>query len=359
MKNMQKLKIFSGNANRELSQQIADHIGIELGKCEVNRFADGEVQVDIKESVRGRHVFIVQSTCPPVNENYMELFILIDAFRRASAKYITAVIPYYGYSRQDRKSSPRAPISAKCMADLLSVLGIDRLLSIDLHASQIQGFFHVPVDHLYAFPTFAKHWSRIHSSKGFKGRGEESVSISPDAGGVERCRAFAKLIHSSIAFIDKRRVKANEISSLQLVGEVEGKQAIIVDDMIDTAGTITKAAHHIKKDKKAKKIFVIGTHALFSPPAIQRIENSPIEEVWVSNSIPLSAEAKKCKKIKVISIAPVIADAIHRIYNKGSVSKLFNELNEDEAKAKMKVKTKTKTKTKGKAKAKAKNKGKD
>ena len=316
---MKKLKIFSGNANRELSQQIADHIGVRLGKCEVTRFADGEIQVDIKESVRGQHVFIVQSTCPPVNENYMELFILIDAFRRASAKYITAVLPYYGYSRQDRKSSPRAPISAKCMADLLSVLGIDRVLSIDLHAAQIQGFFHVPVDHLYAFPTFAKYWSQTQ-----KGLGEEFVSVSPDAGGVERCRAFAKLIHSNIAVIDKRRVKANEISSLQLVGEVKGKNAIIVDDMIDTAGTITEAAYHLRRDKKAKKVFVIGTHALFSPPAMERIEASPIEEIWVSNSVPLSSEAKKCKKIKIISIAPVIADAIKRIYNKDSVSRLFN-----------------------------------
>ena len=335
---MQKLKIFSGNSNRELARQIADHIGIELGKCEVNRFADGEVQVDIKESVRGQHVFIVQSTCPPVNENYMELFILIDAFRRASAKSITAVLPYYGYSRQDRKSSPRAPISAKCMADLLSALGIDRVLSIDLHTAQIQGFFHVPVDHLYAFPTFARHWSRFCTSmernKTEKENRESTVSISPDAGGVERCRAFAKMIHSSIAVIDKRRIRPNEISSLQLVGEVAGKNAIIVDDMIDTAGTIARAAHHLKEDKKAKKVFVIGTHAILSHPSIERIEKSPIEEVWVSNSIPLSAEAQKCKKIKVISIAPVIADAIYRIYNKDSVSKLFNELNENETEIK-------------------------
>ena len=316
---MKDLKIFSGNSNKELSQQIANHLGIELGKCEVGRFADGEVQVDIKESVRGQHIFILQSTCPPVNENYMELFILIDAFRRASAKYITAVLPYYGYSRQDRKNSPRAPISAKCMADLLSVLGIDRVLSIDLHAAQMQGFFHVPVDHLYAFPVFAKYWTQTQKKKG-----EEYVSISPDTGGVERCRAFAKLIHSNIGIIDKRRVKANEISSLQLVGEVEGKNVIIVDDMIDTAGTITGAAHHLKKDKKAKRVFALGTHALLSPPAIERIENSPIEELWVSNSIPLRADAKKCSKIKVISIAPLIADAIKSIYTKGSVSKLFN-----------------------------------
>ena len=318
----EKLKIFSGNANQRLSQEIANHLNIELGKCEIGRFADGEVQVDIKESVRGQHVFIVQSTCPPVNENYMELFILIDALRRASAKYITAVMPYYGYGRQDRKSSPRAPISAKCMADLLSALSIDRVLSVDLHAAQLQGFFHVPVDHLYAFPVFARRWVQIQKQRGLKE--EDCVSISPDAGGVERCRAFAKLIHSNIAVIDKRRVKANEISSLQLVGEVEGKNVVIVDDMIDTAGTITRAAHHLKKEKEAKKIFALGTHALLSPPAIERIENSPIEELWVSNSIPLKEEAKKCPKIKVISIAPLIAEAIKNIYNKDSVSMLFN-----------------------------------
>jgi ribose-phosphate pyrophosphokinase len=311
------LKIFSGNSNPHLAQKIAKESGIELGFCQLSAFADGEVQVEIHESVRGRDVFVVQSTCPPVNQNYMELFILIDALRRASAESITAVIPYYGYARQDRKVAPRAPISAKLMADLLTTAGATRVVSIDLHAAQIQGFFNVPVDHLFAIPTLARAWKEKFGS------GEAFVAVSPDAGGVERTRAFAKRIDCSLAIIDKRRSGPNEAKALHLIGEVEGKIAIIVDDMIDTGGTLTQAVDSLYKNG-AKKVFAVATHPLLSGPAVSRLIESKIEKVWVTDTIPLSETAKASGKIEVISIATVLAEAIKRIHGKDSVSSLFD-----------------------------------
>jgi ribose-phosphate pyrophosphokinase len=311
------MKIFSGNSNRPLAQKIAEITGIPLGFSEVTAFADGEIQVEIHESVRGQHVFLIQSTCPPVNQNYMELFIMLDALKRASAEQITAVIPYYGYARQDRKVAPRAPISAKVMADLISNSGADRVVAVDLHAAQIQGFFNKPVDHLFAIPTLARTWREKIGS------GAEFVAVSPDAGGVERCRAFAKRIESSIAIIDKRRTGPNEAKALHLIGDVQGKTAIIVDDMIDTAGTLTQAVDSLIKNG-AKRVFAVATHPVLSGPAIHRLKESAIEKVWVTDSIPLTEMARNSGKIEVISVAPVIAEAIKRIYGNDSVSSLFD-----------------------------------
>ncbi len=311
------MKIFCGNSNRPLAQKIAETIGTPLGFSEVTTFADGEIQVEIHESVRGQHVFLIQSTCPPVNQNYMELFIMLDALKRASAEHITAVIPYYGYARQDRKVAPRAPISAKVMADLISGAGADRVVAADLHAAQIQGFFNKPVDHLFAIPTLARTWREK------MGSGPDFVAVSPDAGGVERCRAFAKRIDSSIAIIDKRRSGPNEAKALHLIGDVQGKTAIIVDDMIDTAGTLTQAVDSLIKNG-AKRVFAVATHPVLSGPAIHRLKESAIEKVWVSDSIPLSETAMSSGKIEVVSVAPVIAEAIKRIYGNDSVSSLFD-----------------------------------
>lgn len=311
------MKLFSGNANSGLAKRVAESLGVELSHCAVSRFADGEIQVEIHESVRGEHVFVLQSTCPPVNENYMELFIMLDALKRASAKQITAVIPYFGYARQDRKVAPRAPISAKCMADLITTAGAERIVGVDLHAAQIQGFFNVPVDHLFAIPTLARAWRET------QGTGAEFVAVSPDAGGVERCRAFAKRIEASIAIIDKRRSGPNEAKALHLIGDVAGKTAIIVDDMIDTAGTLTQAVDSLYKNG-AKRVFAVATHPVLSGPAISRLKESPIEKVWVTDTIPLSEVAKNCGKIEVISVAPVLAEAIKRIHGNDSVSSLFD-----------------------------------
>ena len=311
------MKIFCGNSNRPLAQKIAEAIGNPLGFSEVTTFADGEIQVEIHESVRGQHVFLIQSTCPPVNQNYMELFIMLDALKRASAEHITAVIPYYGYARQDRKVAPRAPISAKVMADLISAAGADRVVAVDLHAAQIQGFFNKPVDHLFAIPTLARTWREK------MGSGTDFVAVSPDAGGVERCRAFAKRIDASIAIIDKRRSGPNEAKALHLIGDVQGKTAIIVDDMIDTAGTLTQAVDSLIKNG-AKRVFAVATHPVLSGPAIHRLKESAIEKVWVSDSIPLTEMAKNSGKIEVVSVAPVIAEAIKRIYGNDSVSSLFD-----------------------------------
>lgn len=311
------MKLFSGNANSELAKRVAESLGAELSHCAVSRFADGEIQVEIHESVRGEHAFVLQSTCPPVNENYMELFIMLDALKRASAKQITAVIPYFGYARQDRKVAPRAPISAKCMADLITTAGAERIVGVDLHAAQIQGFFNVPVDHLFAIPTLARAWRET------QGTGSDFVAVSPDAGGVERCRAFAKRIEASIAIIDKRRSGPNEAKALHLIGDVAGKTAIIVDDMIDTAGTLTQAVDSLYKNG-AKRVFAVATHPVLSGPAISRLKESPIEKVWVTDTIPLSEVAKNCGKIEVISVAPVLAEAIKRIHGNDSVSSLFD-----------------------------------
>jgi ribose-phosphate pyrophosphokinase len=314
---MKGLKIFSGNSNPVLAQKIADLLGVELGHAQLNNFADGEVQVEIQESVRGQNVFVIQSTCPPTNQNYMELFIMMDALRRASAKAITGVIPYYGYARQDRKVAPRAPISAKLMADLLTTAGANRIVSVDLHAAQIQGFFNVPVDHLFAIPTLARAWRDNF------GTGSDFVAVSPDAGGVERCRAFAKRIEAPIAIVDKRRSGPNEAKAYHLIGDVAGKTAIIVDDMIDTAGTLTQAVDSLYKHG-AKQVVAVASHPVLSGPALTRLMESPIEKVWVTDTIPLSKAAQKCGKIEVISMAPVLAEAIKRIHGNDSVSSLFD-----------------------------------
>jgi ribose-phosphate pyrophosphokinase len=314
---MQGLKIFSGNANQTFAEKVAKEAGVGLGHCKIGRFADGEINVEINESVRGDSVFVVQSTCPPVNESYMELFLMLDALKRASAEQITAVIPYFGYARQDRKASPRAPISSKCMADLLTAAGADRVVCVDLHAAQIQGFFNVPVDHLFAIPTMARAWREKY------GAGDQYIAVSPDAGGVERTRAFAKRLECSIAIIDKRRSKPNEAKALHLIGDVRGKIAIIVDDMCDTAGTLTQAVDSLLKNG-AKSVFAVATHAVLSGPAISRLTESGIEKVLVTDTIPLSQAARDCKKIEVITVAPVVAEAIRRIYGNASVSSLFD-----------------------------------
>ena len=313
----QHFKIFAGNTSQALAQQVCDAMGVPLGKSQVNSFSDGEIQVEIHESVRGKHVFVIQSTCPPVNQSYMELFIILDALKRASSASVTAVIPYYGYARQDRKVAPRAPISAKCMADLLTTAGANRVVSIDLHAAQIQGFFNCPFDHLFAVPTLARSWKEQF------GEGDQFVTVSPDAGGVERSRAFAKRINSSLAIIDKRRSGPNEAKAMHLIGDVAGKIAVIVDDIVDTAGTLTQSVDSLLKNG-AKQVFAVATHAVFSGPAIKRLAESRIEKIFVTDTIPLSETAKACPKIEVISVAGVLAEAIKRIHDHDSVSSLFD-----------------------------------
>ena len=313
---MVEMKIFSGNSNISFAQRVARCAGVELGQCKLSRFVDGEVQVEIKESVRGSNVFVIQSTSPPVNEHYMELFIMLDALKRASTKEITAVLPYYGYARQDRKVAPRAPISAKATAKLLHAMGSDRLVAVDLHSSQIQGFFDGPVDHLFATPSLSESWKKIH------GLGDQFVTVSPDAGGVERARAFAKQIKCSLAIIDKRRVGPNEAKAFHVIGDVKNKIAVIIDDMIDTAGTLVQASEALINNG-AKKVIAVCSHPIFSDPALQRIIESPLEEVWVTDTIALKEDVKNCSKIKVVSVAPLVAEALKRIYSYDSVSALF------------------------------------
>lgn len=317
MSSLSNLKIFAGNSTKHLATEVSRLMGVPLGQSQVNSFADGETQVEIKESVRGKHVFIIQSTCSPVNQNYIELFIMLDALKRASSASVTAVIPYYGYARQDRKVAPRAPISAKCMADLLTTAGADRVVSVDLHAAQIQGFFNCPFDHLFATPTLAR------AFKEQVGVGDDIVTVSPDAGGVERARAFAKRIGSSLAIIDKRRSGPNEAKAMHLIGDVTGKTAVIVDDMIDTAGTLTQAVDSLLKNG-AKRVFAVATHPVLSGPAISRIYESRMEKVFVTDTIPLSEAAMASGKIQVITVAPVLAEAIKRIHDHDSVSSLFD-----------------------------------
>lgn len=314
---MSKLKIITGNSNPAFAQSIAEAAGLKLGDCMISRFADGESQVEIHESVRGCDVFVIQSTCPPVNESYMELFIMLDALKRASARSITAVVPYFGYARQDRKVRPRVPISAKCVSDLLQTAGADRILSVDLHSTQIQGFVNCPFDHLYAIPTLAKKFKEVHGS------GDDFIVVSPDAGGVERARAFAKRLNCSIAIVDKRRLGPNEAKAYNLIGDVAGKKAIVVDDIVDTAGTLVEGCG-LLKEKGAKNIYAVITHPLLSGPAVSRIQEGPIEELWVTDTIPLSKEAKALDKIKVASVAPLVAEAIRRIHGNDSVSTLFD-----------------------------------
>ena len=311
---LDKIKIFSGNAHTTLAKEICDFLKVPLGQAVVKTFSDGEVCVEIKENIRGRDVFVVQSTCTPVNHNLVELLIMIDAFKRASSGSITAVIPYYGYARQDRKAAPRAPISAKLVADLITAAGATRVLCTDLHAGQIQGFFDIPVDHLYAMPVALDYIKET--------MGDDLVVVSPDAGGVERARAYAKRLGAALAIIDKRRTGPNVAEVMHIIGDVEGKTAIIVDDMVDTAGTLTEAARALA-DNGAKKVCASCTHAVLSGPAIERIRNSCLEELVVTNTIPLSDEAIACGKIKQLSVAPLLGEAIRRIHSDESVSSLF------------------------------------
>lgn len=307
------IKIFSGNAHREMAQQIADHLNLPLSKAEVKKFSDGEIFVEIQENVRGTDVFVVQPTCTPVNDNLMELVIMVDALRRASARRITAVVPYYGYARQDRKNAPRVPISAKVVAEMFMAVGVRRVLCMDLHAGQIQGFFNIPVDHLYAAPVLLR-----HIRKNF----DTPIMVSPDAGGVERTRAFAKRLECGLAIIDKRRDRPNECEAMHVIGDVKDKVAILLDDMVDTAGTLCSGAETLLA-QGAKEVHACCSHPVLSGPAVERITNSVIKTLVVTNSIPLSGDALKCDKIKVLSVSELLADAINRIHNEDSVSSLF------------------------------------
>jgi ribose-phosphate pyrophosphokinase len=311
---IERIKIFAGNSNKPLALEVCAHLGMELGKSDVRSFSDGEVNVDIQESVRGVEVYVLQSTCTPTNDNLMELLIMLDAFKRASAVSVTAVIPYYGYARQDRKVAPRTPISAKLVADLITAAGATRVVSVDLHAGQIQGFFNIPVDHIYATPVLLD-----YIKKNFT---DDIVVVSPDAGGVERARAFAKRLGTNLAIIDKRRPRANVSEVMNIIGDVEGKTAVLLDDMIDTAGTITQAAEALVKNG-AKQVYACATHAVLSGPAMDRIEKSPIKELVVTNTIPPTKGAHQSAKIKRLSVGPLLGEAIKRIHCGESVSSLF------------------------------------
>ena len=312
--NDEKLQLFAFNSNIPLSQEISDHIGVPLGKCTVTKFSDGETQINIEESVRGYEVYIIQSTSEPVNENIMELLILIDALKRASAKSINIVMPYYGYARQDRKARSREPITSKLVANLLETTGADRVVTLDLHAPQIQGFFDIPIDHLQAVPLLADYIKK----KDLK----DVVIVSPDHGGVIRARRMADLLKAPIGIIDKRRPKPNVAEVMNIIGDIEGRTAIIVDDMIDTAGTMQLAADALI-EKGATEVYACVTHPVLSGPAIERIENSKIKELVVTNSINLPEE-KRIEKITQLSVAPLIGEAIIRIHNDQSVSILFD-----------------------------------
>ena len=314
MLDQHKIKIFHGNSNPALCREICNYLGMPEGQAEVKRFSDGEVWVEVQENVRGADVFVVQSTSHPANEHLMELLIMIDAFKRASAESITAVIPYYGYARQDRKVQPRTPITSKLVADLLTAAGAHRVLSMDLHAGQIQGFFDIPFDHLYGTPVLLDYIKN--------NLGDDLVLVSPDAGGTERARAFAKRLDCSLALIDKRRPAPNQSEVSHIIGEVDGKTAIIVDDMVDTAGTLTQGAQAIKKNG-AKKVYGLATHGVLSGPALERINQSSLEELIVTNTIDLNDKFTKCKKLKQLSVAPLLGEAIRRIYERDSVSSLF------------------------------------
>ena len=310
------LQIFTGNANPEMAQEIVEFLGMELSKAKVSKFKDGEVRLEINESVRGNNVFIIQPTCAPVNENLMELLIMVDAIRRASAKSITTVIPYYGYARQERKQKPREPISAKLVANLLTAAGADRMVTIDLHTSSIQGFFDIPVDHMPAVPLLANYYREKQL--------ENVVVVSPDIGGVTRARNLAERLNCTLAIIDKRRPEPNKSEIMGIIGDVRGKNVIIVDDMIDTAGTITNAANFLSEQAGANEVYACCTHAVFTPPAVERIQQSSIKEMLITNTIPLTEEEKQCAKIQTVSIAPLLGRTIEFIHNKKSVSGLFD-----------------------------------
>ncbi len=312
-----ELEIFTGNSNPALAREVCAHLDVRLCDADVGHFPDGEVMVEVKENVRGGDCFVIQSTCSPPNDNLMELLLLMDALRRASAKRITAVVPYFGYSRQDRKVAPRVPISAKMVADLITTAGASRVLTVDLHAGQIQGFFNIPVDNLYAMPVLIQYLRKRID-------GQKTVVVSPDAGGVERARAFARRLNADLAIIDKRRRRASEVAEMRLVGEVKDAIAILVDDMIDTAGTITEAAK-VVVNAGATEVFACATHPILSDPACERLNGSMIRELITTNTIPLKAKAQgELPRIKVISVGQLIAEAVRRIHNEESVSSLFS-----------------------------------
>ncbi len=311
---MHRLVLFAGNSNPELAQAICRHIDIRLGDARVQTFSDGEIRVEIMENVRGKDVFILQSTCAPVNDHLVELLLMIDAFKRSSAQRITAVVPYYGYARQDKKVVPRVPISARLVADLITAAGANRVITLDLHAGQIQGFFNIPVDNLFAAPVLLEYIKESFNN--------DTVIVSPDAGGVERARAFAKRLDTQLAIIDKRRAAPNQAEAMNVVGDVEGKIAIILDDMVDTAGTLCQAAGALK-DRGALEVHACCAHAVLSGPAVKRIGDSDIKTVVVTNTIPLSEKAQESDNIRVLSVSKLLAEAIHRCHTGSSVSSLF------------------------------------
>ena len=308
------LTIFCGGSNRELADSICRYVEVPLGRAEVSRFSDGESFVEIGENVRGVNCFVIQSTSTPVNRNLMELLIMIDALKRASAGSIIAVLPYFGYARQDRKTKPRTPISAKLVADLITAAGADRVLAVDLHAGQIQGFFNIPFDHIYAMPVVMEVLRVKHSA--------DSVVVSPDAGGVERARAYSKRLNATLAIIDKRRSSPNVSEVMHLIGDVKGKDAVVVDDMIDTAGTLTQAAR-AAMEQGARSVSACATHGVLSGPALQRIEDSALSEVFITDTIAATDAVKQSKKIKVISVARLLGEAVKRIHHGDSISSLF------------------------------------
>jgi ribose-phosphate pyrophosphokinase len=306
--------IFSGNSNPALSKEVCSYLNVALGGEKVKRFSDGEIQIEIDENVRSKDIFVIQSICSPVNENLVEMLLMLDALKRASAASITAVIPYYGYARQDKKVAPRVPISAKLVADMLTVAGASRVITMDLHAGQIQGFFDIPVDNLFAAPVLIDHIRNNFN--------DDLVIVSPDAGGVERARAFAKRLNAGLAIIDKRRETPNEAKAMAVVGDVAGKIVVILDDMVDTAGTLVEAAGAIMKNG-AREVYAVCTHPVLSGPSIERIEKSPLNALVVTNTIPLKNNARSCKKIKVLSISELIGEAIVRSFRGDSVTSLF------------------------------------
>jgi len=310
------VKLFTGNSNPELAEAIAHYMGIPLGEVVVGSFSDGETQVEFRENVRGMDVFVLQSTCTPVNDSLMELLVMVDALKRASASRVSAVMPYYGYGRQDRKVASRAPITAKLVADLITAAGADRVLTIDLHAGQIQGFFDIPVDNLYASAVMAETIKAHHSP-------QDTTVISPDAGGVERARSFAKKLGCNLAIIDKRRTKPNESEVMHVIGDVRGQEALVFDDMVDTAGTLVRGTDALM-EAGAKKVFACCTHAVLSGQAVERINNSAIERLYVADTIPTADRVNECSKLQVISVAPLLGEAISRIHREVSVSELFS-----------------------------------
>lgn len=309
-----ELKLFSGRAHRALAEEISASLNIPLGKVECYNFSDGEIFCQLQENVRGSDTFIIQPTCNPVNENLMELLVMLDAMKRSSAARVTAVVPYYGYARQDKKDAPRVPITAKLVADLLSYAGADRILTMDLHAAQIQGFFNIPVDHLFAAPVILETVRQLDIP--------DLMIVSPDAGGVERARAIAKRLDVDLAIVDKRRTGKNQTSVMHVIGDVSGKSVLIIDDIIDTAGTLTLTVEALRQ-KGAQRIFATGIHGVLSGPALERISNSSLEEVLITNTTPLEDKLKRCEKLRPLSVAKLLGEAILRIHQNSSVSSLF------------------------------------